>query len=505
MKAVIYARYSSHNQREESIEGQLRECHEYARKNGLVVIEEYCDRAISGKTDHRPAFQKMIHDSDSHTFDTVIMYTLDRFARNRYDAAIYKARLKKNGVKLCYAKQPLPDTPEGIILESLLEGYAEYYSANLSRNVARGIRENVLKGLAPRGASLGYRINSEKKYEIDPNTAPIVEMMFQRTARGESYTKIVNYLNDSGFRTIRGGKFTVAAMLYILRNKIYIGTLVFKDMEIEDAVEPIIDKKTWDMVQKRLSESHRTKPRERVEIPYILSGKLFCGECGAMMLGDSGTSVTTKRYLYYVCVARKRRHECTKKYERKENLEKLVVSKTVEVFLTDENIDQIAEASIKALDKERDKMPLLKANLRDIENKISNLLKISEYGTIPKSVRERLLELEENKTQVEEQIELEKIKTPLLTKDHIVYWLRSFRNGDIEDIEYQRKIIDTLVNSVYIYDTDHKIVIIFNISGSTASVTLDSSTNMVLRQLIKFYPNFFFYQGMIVFSFTTSC
>ena len=156
-KAVIYARYSSHNQREESIEGQLRECHEFADKNDLTVIAEYCDRAISGKTDHRPEFQRMIRDSERGHFDAVIMYTLDRFARNRYDSAIYKARLKRNGVKIYYAKQPMPDSPEGIILESVLEGYAEYYSENLARGIKRGLKENALQGIAMGTPTLGYR------------------------------------------------------------------------------------------------------------------------------------------------------------------------------------------------------------------------------------------------------------------------------------------------------------------------------------------------------------
>jgi len=90
----------------------------------------------------------MIKDSEKRQFEAVIMYTLDRFARNRYDSAIYKAKLKKNGVRVYYAKQPLPDTPESIILESVMEGYAEYYSENLARNVKRGLQENALNGIA---------------------------------------------------------------------------------------------------------------------------------------------------------------------------------------------------------------------------------------------------------------------------------------------------------------------------------------------------------------------
>ena len=87
-KAVIYARYSSHNQREESIEGQIRECQDFAVRNGFTIIGEYIDRAISGKTDNRADFQRMIKDSERGNFQVVLVYAIDRFARNRYDSAI---------------------------------------------------------------------------------------------------------------------------------------------------------------------------------------------------------------------------------------------------------------------------------------------------------------------------------------------------------------------------------------------------------------------------------
>ena len=145
MRAVIYARYSSENQREESIEGQLRECYAFARKNDISVVGEYIDRAFSAKTDKRPDFQKMIKDSAKRNFDLVIVWKLDRFARNRYDSANYKAVLKRNGVKVMSATESISEGSEGILLESVLEGMAEYYSADLSEKVIRGHTENALK------------------------------------------------------------------------------------------------------------------------------------------------------------------------------------------------------------------------------------------------------------------------------------------------------------------------------------------------------------------------
>lgn len=163
MKAVIYARYSSDNQREASIEGQLRECMEFAEKSGITVIGNYIDRALSAKTDNRPEFQKMIKDSYREVFDSVIVWKVDRFARNRYDSAYYKNILKKNGVKVISAKEHIGEGSEGIILEAILEGMAEFYSAELAEKVTRGLKENALKGLYNGGSvPVGYVINAER-------------------------------------------------------------------------------------------------------------------------------------------------------------------------------------------------------------------------------------------------------------------------------------------------------------------------------------------------------
>ena len=146
MTAVIYARYSSDNRREESIEGQIRECTAYTEKNGITVVKHYIDRALSAKTDNRPDFQQMIKDSEKRLFDIVLVWKLDRFARNRYDSAHYEYQLERNHVKLVSATEPISDSPAGIMVKSMLTGMAEYYSAELSEKVVHGMTENVLKG-----------------------------------------------------------------------------------------------------------------------------------------------------------------------------------------------------------------------------------------------------------------------------------------------------------------------------------------------------------------------
>jgi DNA invertase Pin-like site-specific DNA recombinase len=175
MTAVIYARYSSDNQREESIEGQIRECTAYAEKNGITVIKHYIDRALSAKTDNRPDFQQMIKDSEKRLFDIVLVWKLDRFARNRYDSAHYEYLLERNHVKLVSATEPISDSPAGIMVKSMLTGMAEYYSAELSEKVVRGMTENVLKGKYNGGTiPIGFKVDEEKFFQIDPLKAPFV-------------------------------------------------------------------------------------------------------------------------------------------------------------------------------------------------------------------------------------------------------------------------------------------------------------------------------------------
>ena len=236
MTAVIYARYSSDNQREESIEGQIRECTAYAEKNGITVIKHYIDRAFSAKTDNRPEFQQMIKDSGKKLFDVVLVWKFDRFARNRFDSANYKMILKKNGVHLISVMEPIAEGSQGILVETLLEGMAEYYSAELSEKVIRGQTENALKGKCTGGTgTIGYKIDEDKFYHLDPLTSPLVLEAFQRYDNGDKMVEIVNFLNDKGVRNMLGGKMTHSSVNTMLKNRRYIGELSFRDIVEADS------------------------------------------------------------------------------------------------------------------------------------------------------------------------------------------------------------------------------------------------------------------------------
>lgn len=497
MKAVIYARYSSHNQREESIEGQLRECKEYAAKNDITIVGEYIDRAISGKTDQRPSFQKMISDSAKGQFEAVLMYTLDRFARNRYDSAIYKARLKKNGVRVLYAKQPMPDTPEGIILESVLEGYAEYYSQNLARSIKRGLKENALE-CRYNVAILGYKKGEDGKYAIDEIGARTVREIFQKYDEGMSLNEIVAYCNEQGYKTIKGRPFNKNSLRTIVKNERYIGVYKWDDVRIDGGMPVIIDKDLFNRVSQRVDLMRKMGARKKADDDYLLSGKLFCGECGHLMIGESGTSKTGRKYYYYKCGHRKRDKVCTKHTEKKEEIERLVTAVTKQKILTDETIDSIAEKVMEIVEKDfadTSRLEAMQNARKDLDKRIKNLLKAIEAGVITESTKQRLDELESERKDLEQQIAKEELKKPFLSKDRIVYWLSSFKNGDIDDVHYQQVLIDTLVNSVYVYDNSdggRKIVVMFNLSKQNTAVIRSSDIERS-TPLDRAYPNSLIY------------
>jgi len=437
---------------------------------------------LSGKTDNRPSFQKLIKDSEKKQFEAVIMYTLDRFARNRYDSAVYKAKLRKNGVKIYYAKQPMPDTPEGIILESVLEGYAEYYSENLSRNIKRGMRENALNCIATGGANmlLGYTVGEDRKYAIDPVGAKIVQEIYQMYADGFSATQIVKHCNEQGYKTVRGNAFNKNSLKTILRNEKYIGTYKMMDVVIPNGMPAILDKKLFNKVQSMLKHNASIRARTKAKEDYLLTTKLFCGHCGSPMVGESGTSKTGRVYYYYKCTKAKRQNACDKKSEKKDWIEEIAVRFTVENVLTDENIKLISKRAMEIIEKESADTTYLKGlqeELKNIQKKIKNLVSAIEQGIISSTTKDRLDELEQEKLNIENLISREEIKKPLLSEERIMYWLYSFKNGDIKNKEYQRRIIDTLVNSLYVYDEDDggkRIVFTFNLSSHN-TLTLKSS------------------------------
>ena len=470
MTAVIYARYSSDNQREESIEGQIRECTAYAEKNGFTVVKHYIDRAISAKTDNRPEFQQMIKDSDKKLFDIVLVWKLDRFARNRYDSARYKTQLKKNGVKLMSATEIISEGPEGIILESVLEGYAEYYSADLSEKVIRGMTENALKGKFTGGAiPFGYIINADHRFEIDPLTAPFVAETFQRYNDGQTMREIRDWLNEKGVKNQRGGLMTFNTIQHMLNNRRYIGELKYRDVLIPDAIPSIVSAELFNDVQEKIAKNKKAPARRKAEDDYLLTTKLFCGYCGALMFGESGTSRTGEVHRYYKCATAKKHKGCKKKTVRKQWLEDLVVNQTMQLVKDDAAMESIIAKVMELQNKENTNIPLYKKQLRDAESGIQNMLNAIQAGILTSSTKERLEQLEETKRELEARIAEEKLAKPKVTEEFIRFWLLRFRKLDMSLKDQRQALVDTFINAIYLYDD--KVLITFNYKEGTQTVT----------------------------------
>ena len=472
MKAVIYARYSSDSQREESIEGQLRECTEYAERNGITILRSYIDRALSARTADRPEFQNMIKDSEQKLFDVVLIWKLDRFSRDRYDSAHYKRILKKNGVKVVSVKENISDGPEGIILESMLEGYAEYYSAELSEKIHRGQKENALKGRNNGGGiPLGYLLDKkEQKLVLDPVTAPLVREIFQRYADGEIVRTIVEDFNRRGLKTKSGKPFSPNSFNRILKNRKYIGEYRYQDVIIPSGVPAILSDDVFYQVQARLEKNKRAPATAKADVDYLLTTKLFCGLCERMRIGESGTSHTGDKHYYYKCAGAKRKLGCKKKSVKKDFIERAAVILTVNRVLRDEEISRIADSILALQNSEDTTIPALKKQLADTERGIENMLNAIQKGVLTSSTKERLEALEKQRDNLKIAVLQAELQKPKYTKEQIVSWIGQFKYGDVNSREYQKRIIDTFVNSLYLFDD--RLVITYNFKGGTEIITL---------------------------------
>ena len=394
MNVVLYLRYSSDKQNEQSIEGQQRICKAFCDRNDMTIVDVYIDRALSASkhTEKREDFQRMIKDSEKRQFDAVIVYKLDRFARDRYDSAIYKNKLKKNGVRVISATENITDSPEGIILESVLEGMAEFYSKELAQKVTRGMNETALKCNSCGGhIPLGYKIEN-KKFVVDPATAPIVVEAFERYANGETVAELCESFNNRGFRTAKCAEFNKNSFRNMFQNERYIGVYKYKDIRIEGGVPAIVSKEVFEVVQRRLKINAQAPSRGKAKVDYLLAQKLFCGHCGATMTGECGTGKNGGTYNYYTCAERKRFHSCDKKNLRKEWIEQVVVEDAL-ALLTDEKIDELAEIAVNQSELEASQnaiIPALKAKTQEVERSIANLLKLVERGSDSDSLFNRL-------------------------------------------------------------------------------------------------------------------
>ena len=349
LRAVAYARFSSDNQREESIDAQLRAIKKYCSEHEIVLLATYADRGISGTSDNRPEFQRLISDSEKGAFDMVIVHKLDRFARNRFDSAIYRRHLKQRGVRLVSVLENLQDTPESVILKSVLEGMNEYYSQNLSREVRKGLLENALACKVTGGHPLlGYSVDKEThKYIINEYEAEAVRIIFSMYVDGHSYSEIIAELNNKGYRTRRGDVFGKNSLYAILKNERYTGVYIYVPdsiknptgkyarhgqydenavIRIPDGMPAIISEELFRKAQEKLAERQHKSARFSAKEEYLLSGKIVCGVCGNPYAGNSRKPRPDHPlYVSYKCTRRNQKVKTCKNPEiNRDKLEEMV-------------------------------------------------------------------------------------------------------------------------------------------------------------------------------------
>ena len=480
MNAVIYARYSSEKQTENSIDFQLRAGHTYCEAKGFKVVGEYIDRAISGTSDSRPEFQRMITDAKKQCFAFIIVYRFDRFSRNRYDSAIYKKQLELCGVRVLSTEESIGNGDESIILESIYEAMAESYSRRLSRIVTQGMRETAMKGLSTGGKiPFGLKV-VDRMIAIDEDSAPAIRYLFEARADGIPKKPIADELNKRGYRTKKGCLFTHNSVAKLLSNPMYKG--IHNYAGIERTCPAIVSTELWDRANE-IEKKEKKKYGKRVTgLIYALSGKLFCGDCGAAMVGDMGTSKSGKSYAYYTCAKRKKNRSCAKKSEKQDFIEWYVCEQTI-LLLTDKNIKLIAkkvyEAQLKDNSIEK-KIEDLKKQIASIDRELDaaaeSLIKTNSTSII-KRINEKVEGLEERRNIFEVELsEVELAKGLTLGIPEIEAYLSQFKNGDPLDENFRHRLIKTLINCVYLFDD--KLIIYYNVGNTKEISYIDVLSSM---------------------------
>ena len=427
-KVALYARFSSDNQRSESIDAQIRAMTAYCKQHNYEIVETYIDEAKTATTDRRPSFQQMIADSATRVFNIVLVHKLDRFARNRYDSAIYKRELKKNGVSVFSVLENLDDSPESVILEALLEGMSEYYSKNLSRETMKGMKETAYQCKHTGGKPpLGYDVDTEtRKLVINPVEAETVRLIFDMYSQGYGYQPILKELHNRDCRTKKGVPFTKTSLYSILTNPKYQGLYVFnrssaksfagtrnthsyKDeseiIAIEGGCPQIVTKETYEKVQARMTDNKHKGARHNAKHNYLLSGKVFCKECGHSMTGNYRNCGRSKLpYITYKCPTN--RHSCSNKEINKVYLERYVIKLLEDTFLNPSALKKISKEIKKYASKapKTNSVALLERELQETEDALQNVADAVAQGLMSDTLLERLKELEERKTELQDTI-----------------------------------------------------------------------------------------------------
>ena len=453
--ACIYTRYSSSSQNEQSIDAQIRECKKYAKQHGLTILRIYIDKAQTGTNDKRKDFQKMIKDSEKKDYSTLLIWKQDRFARNRYDAIIYKHILKQNGVKVVSITEPIFDDPTSVITEGLLESFADFYSKSLSENTRRGKKENALKKQSNGGVTpIGYARNGEGRFIVDEPKAQVVRFIFESYVQNRSYSQIIKDVRDR-----HCVKVTMSGLKCILQNETYTGKYIYRtnDGEVftyEDNHEAIIQEELFQKAQLKRIENKRSPNAGKGKKRYTLSGLAKCGLCGSSMIVTHSYKNGEPIYFRLGCLRRKEQKDCLNPTIKMDTVEDAVLDCLKRKVL---NPDLIHDLAVKASevqdDGTQDRLRELQTDLGNVQKAKNNLMTAIEMGIFTPTTKQRLEELERKESELGAEISRERFnRKETLTAEQIESFLRHYCGGDMEDESFRYELAHTFVKSVLIHD-----------------------------------------------------
>lgn len=453
---VIYARYSSHNQKEESIEQQVEECMAFAALNHIKIIQVYSDKALSGKTDKRPQFQKMMRDAEKRQFTVVVAYKSNRIARNMLNALSYEDKLGRFGIETLYAKEEFGNTAAGRFALRTMMNVNQFYSENMAEDIRRGMRDNAENCKVNGAIPLGYVRGPDGRYAIEPAEAAIVREIYKRVLEGESFVDIANDLNGRGIKTKRKGLWNKNSFHRLLSNDNYIGVYRHSGYVSEQGIPPILEKEVFYAMQKHLETKKNPRGRHRENNDYLLTGKLHCGYCKSFMVGISGTSKTGDKHYYYTCNDRRTGGPCKKENVRKDYIEQTVAELTQRFILQDEVIEWIAASAMEVLAQSSSEVEIaaMESELAADRKAAKNIMNAIEQGIFTAMTKDRLLELELDISTLEKSIALARAASEetVMEKERIIWTLEQLRDGDVTSKDYQKRLFDTFVKAVYLWD-----------------------------------------------------
>lgn len=475
MTGVIYARYSSHAQKDASIEQQVAECTAYAKDHHIRIVDSYEDRAISGRTDKRPSFQRMMKDAEKGKFQCVVAWKSNRMGRNMVQAMVNEARLQEAGVKCRYVEEDFDDSAAGRFALRSMMNVNQFYSENMAEDIKRGMLDNAKQCKLTNGhVPFGYRKSADLHYELDPPKDAIVREIFQRAAAAEPLIDIARDLNERGIKTSTGREWNRGSF-HLLENERYTGVYIYDDIRVEGGIPRIVSDELFWRVQEVLKVKRNPRNRGRHRATgedYLLTGKLFCGYCKSPMSGVSGTSKTGELHHYYICQKRRREHTCNKANVRRDMIETAVARAIQSYALQPEILEWIADKTVAHFEKklEEAQVSILEEQLAGTKKSIANILKAIEAGVFTPTTKDRLLALEKEQADLEHKIIAARAEVIDIDRETIIEGLGMFRDGNPEDKKYQAALFDTFLLAVYVYDD--KLKIVFSFTGDRNKLTI---------------------------------